>query len=251
MKVRNTGYANPYAGVSSPAPVERSDAAAATAPAGAAGIARTADVATVAGIPEGELTPKVRDAINQLMAEVQHLRQELDRARRRVDHLEQLADQDTLTPVLNRRAFVRELSRIMAYVERYEADTAILYFDVNGLKQINDTHGHAAGDAALNHVAQVLLDHVRGSDVVGRLGGDEFGVILAQSNLDGAAAKAKVLAEAIRAKAVAWNEIVLTVQASYGVHALSGGQEATEALDAADRAMYEHKRGNTTPIAGD
>ena len=249
MKVRNTGYANPYAGVSAPVPVERADPAAGAAPAGATGAAPIADVATVAGIPEGELTPKVREAINQLMAEVQHLRQELERARRRVDHLEQLADQDTLTPVLNRRAFVRELSRIMAYVERYEADTAILYFDVNGLKQINDTHGHAAGDAALNHVAQVLLDHVRGSDVVGRLGGDEFAVILAQADLDGAAAKAKGLAEAIQAQAIDWDGTGLRVQASFGVHALSGGQEANEALDAADRAMYAHKR-NTSPLAG-
>ena len=197
------------------------------------------------GIPEAELTPKVRAAIGQLLEEVQRTRQELEQAKKRVDHLEQLADQDTLTPVLNRRAFVRELSRVMAFSERYGAASAVLYFDVNGLKAINDTHGHAAGDAALSHVAQVLMHQVRGSDIVGRLGGDEFGVILVQVDSQGAQAKATQLAQAIEAQPVAWNGDALTVGASFGVHSLTPGQQADEALDAADRAMYERKRNSS------
>lgn len=239
MKIRNTGYANPYSAVSPAAPA--SDSARVEEASGSA-ISRAPDQASIMGIPEAELTPKVRAAIGQLLEEVQNLRQELEQARRRVDHLEQLADQDTLTPVLNRRAFVRELSRVMAYSERYGAASAILFFDVDGLKLINDTHGHAAGDAALSHVAAVLMQQVRGSDIVGRLGGDEFGVILAQVDSQGAQTKASQLAEAIESQPVAWNGVSLSVGASVGVHSLLPGQEAQEALEAADRAMYERKR---------
>ncbi|MEE8145917.1 MAG: diguanylate cyclase, partial [Kiloniellales bacterium] len=91
------------------------------------------------------------------MAEVQRLRDELERAKKRLNQLEALADRDALTPVLNRRAFVRELSRMMAFTVRYKTPSSVLYFDVNGMKQINDSLGHAAGDAALNHLAGVLV----------------------------------------------------------------------------------------------
>jgi diguanylate cyclase (GGDEF)-like protein len=241
LKIRNTGYPQAY-GVGAPAAAEApardeklKRAAAATAP-------RSVDEASILGIPAAELTPKVRAAIDRLLNEVQNLRGELDQARRRIDHLEQLADQDPLAPVLNRRAFVREMSRLMAFAERYGATSAVLYFDVNGLKEINDSLGHAAGDVAIAHVAEVLLAHVRGSDVVGRLGGDEFGVILAQSDLAGAQDKAQSLADAIAASPALWDGKVLPVGVAFGAHSLTAGQGALDALDAADRAMYEQKR---------
>jgi diguanylate cyclase (GGDEF)-like protein len=202
------------------------------------------DIASVAGIPEAELTPKVRQALQQLMAEVYALRQELEEARQRVGYLEQLADQDTLAPVLNRRAFVRELSRMAAFEERYGTAGAVLYFDVNDLKEINDTYGHAAGDAVLKQVCEILLRDTRASDVVGRLGGDEFGVILAQSGLEPATAKAARLAEAIAAEKLVWEGERLPVSVAYGVHTLAASQGADDALDAADRAMYANKRSN-------
>src|SRR3546814_13644811 len=136
------------------------------------------------------------------MAGVEALRQEVEEVRQRAGQLEQLADQETLAPVLNRRAFSRERGRMAAFEERYGAAGAVLYFDVNGLKALNDTHGHAAGDAVLKRVCEILLRDTRASDVVGRLGGDEFGVILAQSGMEPAAAKAATLAEAIAAEAV-------------------------------------------------
>src|SRR3546814_16264467 len=114
------------------------------------------------------------------MADVYALRQELEEAHQRVGYLEQLADQDTLAPVLNRRAFIRELGRMAAFEERYGAAGAVLYFDVNDLKAINDRYGHAAGDAVLKQICEILLRETRASDVVGRLGVDEFGVIMAQ-----------------------------------------------------------------------
>src|ERR1700712_1291455 len=134
--------------------------------------------ANVLGIPEAEFTPRVRDAIMGLMGEVDNLRRELSQTRARLDEAEKTADQDHLLPLLNRRAFVRELTRYIAFSGRYNTPASLIYFDMNHLKRINDTYGHAAGDAALKHFAETLLGHVRDSDCVGRLGGDEFGVLL-------------------------------------------------------------------------
>ena len=213
-----------------------SDAAAAPAPRPAA------DVATIAGLSEAELTPKVRQALDMLMKEVQRMREELAQARHRINYLEKLADEDTLVPVANRRAFVREMSRMMAYAERYGAETSVLYFDINGFKQINDTYGHAAGDAALQHVAMLLAENIRESDVVGRFGGDEFGVILAQAGGPAAQEKAASLSALIDNTPFEWEGKHLTLSASYGAYTFSGGEDAGEALQRADQAMYEQKQ---------
>ena len=117
-----------------------------------------------------------------LLDEVSRLRQELDLTRKRISHLERMADEDSMLPIANRRAFVRELTRLISYSERYGTAGSVLYFDLNGMKEINDRYGHPAGDEALRHFARLLVANVRDSDVVGRLGGDEFGVILAQAD---------------------------------------------------------------------
>ncbi len=200
------------------------------------------DVTTIMGIPEAELTPKVKAAFEKLLSEVANMRQELERAQKRIGYLEELADQDSLAPVLNRRAFVRELGRMMSFAERYGAPSSVLFFDVNGMKQVNDTHGHGAGDAALKHIASSLLANVRSSDIVGRLGGDEFGVVLAQATTDIAMEKAAHLAQDVQAAPVLWDGVPLDVSVSYGVHTFTGQEEIDDALNAADKAMYEQKR---------
>ena len=199
------------------------------------------DQASFLGIPQAELTPPVRSAIDKLLTEVQGLRNQLAGARKRIVHLEELADRDALTPVMNRRAFVRELARMIAFAERYDVPGSVIFFDVDRLKRINDAYGHAAGDAVLRRVAEVLLGKLRGSDVVGRLGGDEFGVILPQADKHAAATKAAALTGAISAEMVAWEGARLEVSVSYGVYTFAGGEEVHEALHAADQAMYAQK----------
>ena len=200
-----------------------------------------ADSASVMGIPEGELTPKVREAIMTLMHEVERLRSDLERATTRLAHLEQLADQDTLIPIPNRRAFVRELGRIISYSQRYKTDASLIYIDVNDFKAVNDAYGHAAGDAALIHIAGNLMDRLRESDLIGRLGGDEFGIIL--SNADGARAleKAKELADAVAGALVEFDGQRFGVSISYGITTFSAGESVSDAIAAADKAMYEFK----------
>jgi len=238
MKIERTGSAPAVTGPGTARPAGPADATA-----GAAEPRRVLDTASIMGIPEGELTPKVRQAILTLLDEVARLREDLERSQARIEHLERLADEDSLIPVRNRRAFVRELSRIVSYTERYQTPSSVLFFDVDELKQINDRFGHAAGDAALNHVANILIRSTRESDIIGRLGGDEFAIIMVHADANAAHAKAQELAEKVVASPFSWNGETIGVTVAYGVHSFVGGENALSALAAADRQMYAQKKG--------
>ncbi|HEX3861380.1 MAG TPA: GGDEF domain-containing protein [Stellaceae bacterium] len=196
----------------------------------------------VTGLTEEALPPELREAIARLVGERDRLHDDLTKARSRIASLERLADEDALTPVANRRAFVRQLTRMIAFTHRYGVPAAVVYFDVNNMKLINDEHGHPAGDAALRHVATVLRDNIRSSDVAGRLGGDEFGVILAQTDEAQAHDKAAVLATAIARTPLNWGGVMIPVSAAYGIHAFSANDDPQHAIELADRAMYQQKR---------
>ena len=218
----------------------------ASAPAAAAPASQPAaapgDIVDIAGISATELTPNVRRALAALMAEVDQLRRQLEDTRQRIGYLEKLADEDPLMPVVNRRAFVRELTRMMAYSQRYGVPASIIYFDINSMKQVNDAYGHAAGDAVLLAVAKVLLDNVRTADVVGRLGGDELGVVLVQTDQALAERKAAELAALIEAHPVPWEGTMLRIGVAYGIHTFVQDDSAVAVLDAADQAMYRSKQ---------
>jgi len=199
--------------------------------------------ASVLGIPESEFTPSVRDAIMQLMGEVDSLRRELEQTKVRLEEVEKTADQDHLLPLLNRRAFVRELTRYIAYSDRYGTPSSLIYFDLDGFKAINDTHGHAGGDAVLGHFAETLRVNVRDSDIVGRLGGDEFGVILSHATQEMAYKKADSLAVALKSSPTDWRGQSIPMTFSYGAFELKPGENAETAMARADEAMYAHKRG--------
>ncbi len=201
-----------------------------------------AEVASVLGIPESEFTPRVRDAIVTLMGEVDRLRGELEQMRSQIEAVQALADQDGLVPLLNRRAFVREMSRILDFGERYDLTASLVYFDLDGFKTVNDTFGHAAGDAVLQHVARVLTENVRESDVIGRLGGDEFGLIMAKADREAAERKAAFLAEQLSGNPFEWNGHRIKLSMAHGVHVFRKGENVDGAMENADRAMYSAKK---------
>lgn len=205
-------------------------------------LASPGPAASVLGIPEGEFTPKVRDAVMGLMNEVDSLRRELASTRSRLDEMEKAADQDGMLPLLNRRAFVRELTRYISLTDRYKTPASLIYFDLNHMKQTNDSLGHAAGDAVLMHFAQVLSNHTRDSDCVGRLGGDEFGVLLSHADQDKALKKADALAAALEASPTVWNGNTIPVSFAYGAFELKSGDTPDTAMARADQAMYAHKK---------
>jgi len=133
-----------------------------------ASAAAPVDKTAFLGLTEADLTPAVQGAIKTLLTEVDDLRGEVSRLKGRLAEVETLADRDVLTPLLNRRAFVRELHRIGAFPARYGAPASLVYFDLDGFKSVNDRFGHAAGDAALREVAGRLLANTRETDIVGR-----------------------------------------------------------------------------------
>jgi len=180
-------------------------------------------------------------AVSQLAAEVERLQAELADARAKVADLEAKADVDPLLDIFNRRGFERELKRSLAYVKRYGTRAALVYLDLDGFKPVNDTHGHAAGDAVLKAVAAALARNVRASDTVARLGGDEFVVLLWNLGEDNAAAKAAALEELIAVTEIAWGSAALSVGASAGFTILSPSDEAAAVLARADQAMYARK----------
>jgi diguanylate cyclase (GGDEF)-like protein len=198
--------------------------------------------ASVLGIPEHEFTPRVRDAIITLMHEVDRLRREAEQARAKSEDLARMADQDMLLPILNRRAFVREVTRFTSFAERYNTASSLIYVDLDHFKRVNDAHGHAAGDAVLRHFCDLILSQIRESDVFARLGGDEFGVILAHVTFDQAARKASGLAQALRDHPPVVEGRPVALSFSYGVYELRAGETPDGVIRQADRAMYAQKR---------
>ncbi|HZQ13347.1 MAG TPA: GGDEF domain-containing protein [Pseudolabrys sp.] len=203
------------------------------------------------GLPQ----PRLDDdfpSVTALLAENERLKRELAVARARVGELEARADIDPLLDILNRRGFERELKRALAHVKRYGTQAALMFVDLDGFKGINDRYGHAAGDALLKQVARELTGHVRASDVVGRIGGDEFGVLLWRLEERQAAAKARELETLIAGIGITHGRAQISVGASIGVAPLAEDMSAADMIDAADQAMYarkDQKRGLPAPVS--
>ncbi len=173
---------------------------------------------------------------------VKSLKSKLAAALARIDELQAWADTDFLLNIYNRRGFERELNRSVAFIKRYGATGALIVLDVDRLKPVNDTFGHAAGDAVLKGVVAVLMRHVRSSDVVGRLGGDEFGLLLWNLTESDALTKAAALEEAIDALTFVFKGQAISAGASAGIAMLGTMDDAVGVVERADRAMYERKQ---------
>lgn len=150
------------------------------------------------------------------------------------ERLRHLADHDSLSGLLNRRRFEQELQAHVARCRRYGPVGAVLLLDVDRFKEVNDERGHAAGDELIVAVARVLRDRLRSSDVVARIGGDEFAALLPQAGPGEAGEVAATLVDAVRVHGVT---ISVGVAAAAETHPLMAG----ELLRRADQAMYEAK----------
>jgi diguanylate cyclase (GGDEF)-like protein/PAS domain S-box-containing protein len=184
----------------------------------------------------------VRDAAAQPVHFISQIVDISDRRRLELA-LQHLADHDHLTELHNRRAFEHQLRRQIAQCQRRAAPpAALLIIDLNGFKLVNDTHGHGVGDELLVSIADTLRRRLRTSDCIARIGGDEFGIILADTAHEQAAQVAGVVADEVSRTSVAVQGRVVSVSASIGVTSLdehTPGERA--ALAAADRAMYAVK----------
>jgi diguanylate cyclase (GGDEF)-like protein/PAS domain S-box-containing protein len=169
--------------------------------------------------------------------------QDVTEARRAQNELEHLATHDALTGLPNRRAFEDALDAALAGVQRHGDHAAVVTLDIDNFKHVNDTFGHAIGDELLLAVAEALERRVRATDNLGRLGGDEFGVVLARADADASHAVTLDLLAAVREATVSVNGHKVRVTASAGLRALQPGdaREAGEILSEADMAMYDAK----------
>jgi diguanylate cyclase (GGDEF)-like protein len=155
------------------------------------------------------------------------------------EQMRYLADHDPLTQLPNRRAFMRELGRGVAEAAEAGTPLALIVLDVDGLKEVNDRHGHAAGDDCLVRVGRLLRTEVRPRDQAFRIGGDEFAILLPDTSEPGA--------EEVTARLVEWLErsgrsSVLRAEASFGIAATSAADDSAQGLlRSADEAMYRSK----------
>lgn len=180
--------------------------------------------------------------VRALLDRIALLQAESNALRARIHDLEALADTDPLVNLANRRAFVRELDRMLAYARRHGGPVSVVYFDLNAFKPINDTYGHAAGDAALVLLSQLLRGSVRASDLIGRMGGDEFVLALPKADADNAYKKAEALLSDLADRPLLWDGDAIVLRASYGVAEAEDGDDAVSVIARADAAMLSAKR---------
>ncbi len=194
-----------------------------------------------------ELIARVSVAI-RLKRERDELRRSAEESQQRAEAAREMSMSDALTGLLNRFGLQRALQRELAEARRYGRAFSCLMIDIDFFKEVNDTYGHSAGDAALVQAAHILTEAVRGSDVVCRYGGDEFLVLTPETPLEGAYA----LGEKIRHAAVAGlfgnGERAFPLTFSVGAAELAAHESGHDMLARADNALYYAKEGGRNRV---
>jgi diguanylate cyclase (GGDEF)-like protein/PAS domain S-box-containing protein len=163
--------------------------------------------------------------------------------------LEELAMTDYLTNLNNRRYFMQRGAEEFKRAQRNNQPLSLLMLDINEFKNVNDTHGHEAGDAALKQVAAVLKSKLREIDILGRIGGDEFAVLLPNTQLKDAILSAERIRCAMMAQSVLVSGKSLLISVSIGAAICTNDMESMDdMLRNADTAMYEAKRNGNEPM---
>jgi diguanylate cyclase (GGDEF)-like protein len=174
----------------------------------------------------------------------------LEQARKTEAQLRYIADHDSLTGLLDRRRFRSELDQYVSFTARYGGQGAVMIIDIDGLKAVNDSLGHHAGDVLLRRVAGIMRERMRTTDIVARLSGDEFAVLMPQTDTEGALH----LGEDLRSQVAESAEAALdsgSATISVGITMFGGEREigAEAVLLAADQAMYRAKEEGRNQIA--
>ena len=177
-------------------------------------------------------------------------REEVEAAEARVRALEEqlreagdLVRRDPLTGALNLRGLEERYAELAAQAEREARPLALAMVDMDGFREVNSTHGHGGGDAALRHVVQVLREALRGDDCIARHGGDEFVLVLPGADLDEATALVRRAQRLLAVRVLAHEGRRIPVTFSAGVAVRQLGEAREDLIRRADRAMYQAKRG--------
>ncbi len=178
----------------------------------------------------------------RLRSEIAKLKRENRALSIALAEMERVAERDMLTPLFNRRYFLSALHQRIARVDRHGDRVVLIYVDVDGLKAINDRFGHAAGDFALIEMANRLSSAMRDCDVLARIGGDEFGILLDQCGLSEARSKLRRLSATVSDEEVQFDGHRFTLSATFGMSMITAGASAEELIGHADQDMYRAKR---------
>jgi diguanylate cyclase (GGDEF)-like protein len=182
--------------------------------------------------------PDEHGAIQHFIA----VKQDIAARKQMEEELHQLATTDSLTGVANRRHFLLRLGEELRRIRRYGGHCALIMLDLDRFKRINDTWGHAAGDRVLCHFTSLVRDHLRGSDLLGRLGGEEFAVYLPETGLEGAMGFAERVRRHTESEPAESEKGPIAYAVSAGVTLLDPLDAAPEdALARADEALYRAK----------
>lgn len=168
-------------------------------------------------------------------------RQIADQAER-IRLLESLTVTDELTGLLNRRGFRQTLEKALAAATRHNDEGILVLCDLDGFKQVNDQHGHIAGDVLLRHVGHVLEQHTRRNDSVSRIGGDEFAVLMPRTPSAFAASLSEKLENIVNRQSLDWNGETIRVSGSFGYETFDGSTDPSTLYARADQLLYQRKR---------
>jgi diguanylate cyclase (GGDEF)-like protein len=195
--------------------------------------------------------PEIDAVLRKLGPEDREIvRRALAKAEKTEAELRYLADHDSLTGLLDRRRFRSELDQYVSFSARYGGKGAVMIIDIDGLKEVNDSLGHHAGDNLIRQIAGIMRERVRTTDIVARLSGDEFAVLMPQAETSGALQLGEDLRAAVAERA-APSPDVPNVTISVGITMFGGKREVGSemVLIAADQAMYRAKEEGKNQIA--
>ena len=204
-------------------------------------------IRSIRGTGDG-LDTTQRSLLERALAVAAEAEQRLSEQNRRVAVLEMLTQTDELTGLLNRRGFDRELRRVLASARRYDEAGVVCFIDLDDFKSVNDIHGHIVGDRVLHTVGRILQLQVRENDIVARVGGDEFAVLLGKCTTEHGVRRARQIERVLNEHSISCNDAMIAIRGSVGITPYDAEDEAEALIRRADQAMYAKKRARTAAI---
>jgi len=192
---------------------------------------------------------KQQKLLAQALEAASSLQQLIGEQSEQIKHLTRISTYDQLTGIMNRRGFESELNHVLERAQRYGEQGAVIYIDLDHFKPINDSYGHAAGDAVLCKVASLMESSMRGTDYVARLGGDEFVVLLVNATREQCARRAQLIKQKLNGAITNWMGHDIEIAASIGVRYYDQDHCDKGLLDQADQEMYAEKQRRHQEVA--
>lgn len=201
-----------------------------------------ADIRRLIETPLASMPGQTRDFVERVLAFAAEAQQTIADQKSRIEHLETLSMTDELTGLLNRRGFDNALNRALGNAKRHDEQGLLVAIDLDGFKPVNDSYGHAAGDALLRFIAKFLDERVRTTDYLGRIGGDEFAILMVNCDLAPARHRALEIRDQLNEAVAPLGCGTLPVRASFGIAPYDASSSAETVQHMADVAMYHDKR---------